>query len=85
MIIKCGRNEWQATVEDLVMFNGSCYQVISRKNPSWCTHINIIMAKARAEKMIKDGDMILTKEHLTDDNLKYYRFNTTQKPTIPNF
>lgn len=52
MKLKCGRNEYNLTQEDRVMYNGSCYQLITRGGGYESI---LVVAKSRAEKLIKEG------------------------------
>lgn len=58
MLIKCGRKECELSNQDVVMWNGAIYQVITKRNfGSWHSDTPII-ARAKAEKMIKEGILI---------------------------
>jgi hypothetical protein len=55
MKIKCGRNEFDLTEKDIIMYNGACYQLITRTiHKGWHSHYPVL-ANGKAEKLIKDG------------------------------
>lgn len=67
MIIKCGRKEFDLTTKDQIMYNGHCYQIITRlTSGGWSGHSPII-AKTRAEKLIKDGKLVFS--HKWENNI----------------
>jgi hypothetical protein len=60
LTIKCQRTEFELTPEDKIMYNGACYQIITRTvGYGWNTSIPII-AKSKAEKLIKEGKIIFS-------------------------
>lgn len=69
MLVKVRRMEIEVNKNDLVLFNGACYQIITKSHA--------ILAKSRARKMIKEGKLVF--EKVRDGGLKcnliYYRFN----------
>lgn len=70
MEVKCGRQIFEVTNKDLVLYNGACYQITTRGYA--------LIAKARAKKMIKDGDMIECNSRQKPkgyNSFKVYTFN----------
>ncbi|PGO60657.1 hypothetical protein [Priestia megaterium] len=55
MEIKCGRETFQLTSEDVIMYNGSIYQLVTKRaGVGWGRHIPVI-AKTKAIELIKKG------------------------------
>jgi len=77
MKIKCGRNEFELTTKDVLMFNGACCQLISRKIPSaYYTEYNPIVAKNLFQKLLKEKkiEMFNAKGAVEERNrIEYYR------------
>lgn len=75
MIIKCGRKEFEVNSSDLVMYNGACYQLVTKRISKGWHEWPPIIAKRTAAKMIKDGIMVLKNEKLDGSmRLQYYGF-----------
>jgi hypothetical protein len=75
MIVKCGRIEFELTEKDLVMYNGACYQIITRKVGFGWNESTPIIAKSRAMKLIKEGllkEVQLDKPRYKGENIIYY-------------
>lgn len=63
MNLKIGRREYKLTEKDRILFNGACYQLITRNNErSFWKPQSMVVSKTRMEKLIKSGEMILAKE-----------------------
>ncbi|MFO1442857.1 hypothetical protein KDN24_06465 [Bacillus sp. Bva_UNVM-123] len=75
MKIKCGRDEFELNEKDIIMYNGACYQLLTREvRNGWHSH-SPVLAKAKAEKLIKTGDLKevkLEKSPYKDNSLIYY-------------
>jgi hypothetical protein len=75
MLVKCGRVEIDLTNKDEVMYNGHCYQITSRKvGHGWNTSIPMI-AKRTAEKMIKDGKLVLERKEIGIVDVEIYKIS----------
>ena len=74
MIIKAGKQEIEVNEKDVVATYGNgIYTFQTRFNfTRFVSGEKVKLAKAKAEKMIKDGSMILIQEQ---GNTKYYKFN----------
>lgn len=75
MIVKCGKIEYELNGKDIVMYNGACYQIITRKVGYGWNSSSPIIAKSKAIKLIKDG--LLKKVNLNnapykEDYITYY-------------
>ncbi|MBP1308873.1 hypothetical protein JOD82_001893 [Paenibacillus sp. 1182] len=71
LTVKCGRNEYDLDATDEIKFNGACYQLITKKQ--W-NESAPILAKAKAEKLIKSGDLVFSREENSlGVNLKIYK------------
>lgn len=73
--LKIGQRTYTITDEDKVMFNGNCYQLITRYYRRGWDKITPKLSKAKAEKYIKQG--FLVESSRTDSyglELVYYRF-----------
>lgn len=72
MEVKCGRKTIVLDANDVIMFNGACYQITTqRKIDGWYSY-PFKIANVKAEKMIKRGELVKIKE---DGSLTYYRIN----------
>ena len=60
MLIKAGRKEYDLTKDDNIMYNGSCYQIITRLTENGWDGRTPVIAKARAEKLIKEGKLVFS-------------------------
>jgi hypothetical protein len=70
VIVKCGRKEYDLNSKDVIMYNGACYQIITREvRNGWFTYPPRIPT-AKAIKMIKDGRLKLAK---SNKGLEYYK------------
>lgn len=68
MKLKCGRREFEITKQDLVMFNGNCYQLITHKYfdiSSW-SRLTPIVAKTTMKRLIKEGKVVLLPDKYMD-------------------
>ncbi len=75
MIIKCGRREFDLNSKDIIMFNGACYQIITRKIPAGWHYSAPILAKGKAEKMIRNGTLKVVKK---DNSLVYFKIASNE-------
>ena len=81
MIVKCGRTEFDLNRSDDIMYNGACYQIVTRKNGIGFDSYPPKIAKAKAEKMIKDGDLVfdrLQKSDYSNSELAYYKIKESE-------
>jgi len=60
MLIKAGRKEYDLTRDDNIMYNGNCYQIITRSTGYGWDATKPIIAKTRAEKLIKEGKLVFS-------------------------
>ena len=82
MIVKIGRNHFDITEDDVVLFNGAIWQLISQRiAKGWNKYVPVI-GKIKAEKWKKTGVIYLVKEtglYKTESGkqmgLWYYKFN----------
>jgi hypothetical protein len=78
MELKCGRETFQLTNEDVIMYNGSIYQLITKRaGIGWNASVPVV-AKAKATKLIKDGLLertVLENPPYKDESLEYYRIS----------
>jgi hypothetical protein len=75
MNIKCGREEFALTEKDIIMYNGACYQLITRKIIKGWSTTSPVLAKAKAVKLIKDGKLketIIENPPYKSEGLVYY-------------
>jgi hypothetical protein len=70
MEIKCNRKVFNLTDKDVILFNGACYMLLTQTYRSNYTNINPTIAKAKAQKMIKDG---ILEMYNSNGMMKYYR------------
>lgn len=82
MIVKIGKNHFDITENDVVLFNGAIWQLISKRiAKGWNQYVPVI-GKTKAEKWKKRGAIYLVKEtglYKTESGkqmgLWYYKFN----------
>ena len=58
LLVKCGRKEYELELSDEIMYNGACYQITTKKK---FNEPNPILAKRKAEELIKNGDLVLSR------------------------
>lgn len=82
MIVKIGRNHFEITEDDVVLFNGAIWQLISQRIAKGWNHYVPVIGKTKAEKWKKRGAIYLVKEtglYKTESGkqmgLWYYKFN----------
>lgn len=88
MDIVASRKHFDVTNKDLVMFNGACYQLTTKRylkyddaNHLFSRYRTPIIPNSRAEKWIKQGVLVLEKVTGNAENrneIKYYRFNISE-------
>lgn len=80
--LKIGRNTFEISEKDVVLFNGACWQLITQKVfRDWHYHFPT-MSKALCDKLLKKNVLNLVKkenEYMTSDGermgLYYYKFD----------
>lgn len=90
-VLKIGRHEVDINENDVVLFNGVCWQLITREIPDrWHSH-PIKMSIALCNKLIKKNVLCMVKkerEYTTQDGqqmgLYYYKFNMDNLENIWN-
>jgi len=82
MILKCGRNEIELNDKDVILFNGVCFILMTRKIGHSFSSYSPTVSKTRMKQLLKSGELILTKEYLdyTTSNgqemwKRYYKIN----------
>lgn len=88
MDIVASRKHFDVTNKDLVMFNGACYQLTTKRylkyddaSHLFSRYMVPIIPNSRAEKWIKQGVLVLEKVTGNAENrseMKYYRFNISE-------
>lgn len=76
MELKCGKNTYQLTERDVILFNGACYTLITRKERSGYFESSPTVAKAKAKKLIKDGFLkrvVFQNPPFKGKELEYYK------------
>ena len=76
MIVKCRRREFVLDETDKIMYNGACYQIITKRYGQGFDQAIPVIAKAKAKKMIKEGSLVLDrveKNTYLKNNLEYYK------------
>ena len=80
--LKFGRNVFDITDKDVVMFNGACWQLISQKIFDGWYDYHPKVSKTMCEKFVKKGILVMYRkeqEYLTQDGkqmgLYYYKFD----------
>lgn len=75
MKIKCGRKEFELNEKDLIMDNGACYQLITRRIGIGYESKVPMLAKGKANQLIKEGklkEVKLENPPFKGGGLKYY-------------
>lgn len=62
MKIKCGRQEFDLTKNDVILDNGACFQIMTRKVFKGWSDYPPVVSKVLARKLIKNGDLVLKEE-----------------------
>lgn len=80
--LKIGREVFDITEKDVVLFNGACWQLITQKIFSNYHYCSPTMSKTMCEKFVKKGILMMFKkerEYTTMDGkqmgLYYYKFD----------
>lgn len=86
MIIKCGRKEYEVNEHDILLFNGSCWQLITKKERKGYGFATPVVSKTLCNKLLKENKIYMfrkEKEYVTENGkqmgLYYYRFAKEQK------
>ena len=66
MIVKCARREFDCNKDDLILDNGACYILITKKYYHDWVEISPIVAKATFKKLLKEGKIRLSKKKYKD-------------------
>lgn len=81
-VLKIGRREVDINENDIVLFNGACWQLITRKITKGWNSFYPLMSIALCNKLIKKNVLCMVKkerEYTTQDGqqmgLYYYKFN----------
>lgn len=76
MEVKCGRKIIVLDENDVIMFNGACYQITTQlKVDGWYSY-PFKIAKGTAEKLINKGQLMkLREENMSGIALTYYGIN----------
>lgn len=80
--LKIGRDIFNITERDVMLFNGACWQLISQKTHKGWQDYFPQASKTMCEKFVKKGILVMYKmerEYITQDGkqmgLHYYKFN----------
>lgn len=66
MIVKCGRREFRLDESDEIMYNGASYIILTKSYSDGFGKYSPKIAKARARKMIKNGEMVFKEKRKGD-------------------
>ena len=73
--LKLGCRTYTITESDRILFNGNCYQLVTQSYRSGWSNVKPILAKANAEKCIKQGYLVEgSKTQRLGVSMIYYRF-----------
>lgn len=73
MEIKCGRRTFDCTDKDLILDNGSCYQIITKKYFKDWYDYTPVLSKTLFKKLLKEGKIRKSKKrHATDFPSQYF-------------
>ncbi len=62
MVIKAGRKEYDLNENDRILFNGACYQLITRELRIGFDKNTPIISKTLMKKLIKESKIVLCQE-----------------------
>lgn len=86
MIINCGRKKFEVNENDVLLFNGCCWQLITKKVRKGYGFTTPVVSKTLCNKLIKEKKIYMfrrEKEYVTENGkqmgLYYYRFVKEQK------
>lgn len=86
MKLKCGRNEFEVNENDVLLFNGCCWMLITKKIQSGYGLTTPVVSKTLCNKLLKENKIYMFRkesEYITKDGrqmgLYYYRFAKEQK------
>lgn len=81
MKIKCGRKEFEVDENDVLIFNGVCWLLVSKKERCGYGFTTPTVSKALCNKLLKENKIYMfrrEREYITSDGqqmgLYYYRF-----------
>lgn len=81
MKIKCGRKEFKVDENDVLLFNGACWQLVTKKVRSGYGFAIPTVSKTLCNKLLKEKKIYMFRrecEYITSDGkqmgLYYYRF-----------
>jgi hypothetical protein len=64
MKIKCNREEFDLNNNDVIFYNGACYQLTTRiVRKGWSEYYPVV-SKVLAKKLIKNGNLVLVNQNL---------------------
>ena len=75
LIIKCGKKEFQLNQEDKIMYNGLIYQIITKEVTQGWSVYHPIIAKAKAEKLIREGKIVFSHKEKRMIEVDIYKVN----------
>lgn len=76
MDIKCGSTMVPVDENDEVMFNGACYQIVTKNIGTTCNRIAPIISKITAKKLIREGVLLFDRNSFVDvSQVKIYKFH----------
>ncbi|MED3792398.1 hypothetical protein P4571_08075 [Niallia alba] len=76
MELKAGRNTYELNKNDVVLYNGAAYILITRKERVGWSESSPTVAKVRMEKLIKEGkfkEVRFKNPPYKDEFMKYYK------------
>lgn len=81
MKIKCGRKEFEVNENDVLLFNGACWQLVTKKVRSGYEFLTPTVSTTLCNKLLKENKIYMfrrEREYITSDGkqmgLYYYRF-----------
>jgi hypothetical protein len=78
MELKIGREKYELTEDDEILFNGACYILMTRKIGRGFREYSPTIAKTTMHKLIKNGDMVFKRwyeTYLTSENMEVYKIS----------
>lgn len=85
MELKCGKNTYQLTEKDVILFNGAAYILMTRKERSGYFTSSPSVGKTKMKQLIKNGSLrkvIFKNPPYRAENFEYYKITGKEKDVV---
>ena len=73
LLVKCGRCNFELTLEDKIMYNGFCYQIITREIGIGRNTSIPKIPKNKAENLIKEGKLVFSHKEMRTIEVEIFK------------